>query len=37
MSEEKIETGKFMYDGTCFLLLSDDISALENDLFLFLK
>lgn len=37
MSEEKIETGKFMYDSTCFLLLSDDISTLENDLFLFLK
>lgn len=37
MSEEKIETGKFMYDSTCFLLLSDDISALENDLFISLK
>lgn len=40
MSEEKIETGKVMYkmyDSTCFLLLSDDISALENDLFISLK
>lgn len=37
MSEEKIETGKVMYDSTCFLLLSDDISTLENDLFISLK